>query len=111
MDSSFPLYDLLLDKYNKLVKEDIKYGDITVEEVREMIDGIQSLQEERLERVFVIIRIHSLRNENTKVFGVPYKGEKLSCTEEGGDIKCDVRNMPPELRRMLLEYVRMNTLN
>ena len=108
-DSSFPLYDLLLKKCNKLIEEDPTKGDITVEEVREMIDGIQSFDKDRIEHVFVIIRIHSLRNEQTKVFDTPYKGNRINNTNEGdGDIKFDVRYMPPLLRRMLLEFVRMN---
>jgi hypothetical protein len=109
-DTSFPLYDLLLKKCTKLIEEDASKADITVQEVREMIDGIQSFEKDRLEHVFVIIRIHSLRNEQTKVFDTPYKGHRINTTNGGdGDIKFDVRYMPPLLRRMLLEFVRMNT--
>ena len=64
-DTSFPLYDLLLNKCDKMIEEDSTKEDITVQEVREMIDGIQSFDKDRLEHVFVIIRIHSLRNEKT----------------------------------------------
>ena len=111
-DSTFPLYDLLLKKCEKLISEDPKNEDITVIEVREMIDGIQSFDKDRLEHVFVIIRIHSLRNEKTKVFDTPYKGHRINTTSNGdGDIKFDVRDMPPLLRRMLLEFVRMNRAN
>ena len=109
-DTSFPLYDLLLNKCNKMVEEDSTKEDITVQEVREMIDGIQSFDKDRLEHVFVIIRIHSLRNEQTKVFDTPYKGQRINGINGGdGDVKFDVRYMPPILRRMLLEFVRMNT--
>ncbi len=107
-DSSFPLYDLVLKKCNKLIEEDPKNKDISIEEVREMIDGIHSFNKEQMEHVFVIIRIHSLRNERTKVFDVPFNGERQNMSQTGeGDIKFDVRNMPPILRRMLLEFVRM----
>ncbi len=108
-DTSFPLYDLLLKKCNKLIEEDSKNKDISIEEVREMIDGIQILDKEKMEHVFVIIRIHSLRNEKAKVFDVPFNGERINMSQTGeGDIKFDIRNMPPMLRRMLLEFVRMN---
>jgi hypothetical protein len=108
-DTSFPLYDLLLNKSNKLIEEDPKNKDISIEEVREMIDGIQKLDKERMEHVFVIIRVHSLRNEKAKVFDVPFSGERINMSQTGeGDIKFDIRNMPPILRRMLLEFVRMN---
>jgi hypothetical protein len=108
-DSSFPLYELLFNKCNKLIHEDLSKGDISIEEVREMIDGIHRFEKDQMEHVFVIIRIHSLRNEKTQVFDTPYKGEKVkNFSSEEGDIKFDVRDMPPILRRMLLEFVRMN---
>lgn len=108
-DTSFPLYDLLLKKCNKLIDENPNNKDITLEEVREMIDGIHTFDKEHMEHVFVIIRIHSLRNEKAKVFDVPFSGERINTSQTGdGDIKFDIRNMPPLLRRMLLEFVRMN---
>jgi hypothetical protein len=108
-DTSFPLYDLLLKKCNKLIEEDPKNKDISIEEVREMIEGIHTFDKEKMEHVFVIVRIHSLRNEKAKVFDVPFSGERINMSQTGeGDVKFDVRNMPPILRRMLLEFVRMN---
>jgi hypothetical protein len=112
IDSSFPLYDLILAKCNKMIEEDPSKADITIEEVREMIDGIQTFERDIIERVFVIIRIHSLRNEEAKVFDTPYRGHRINNTNGvDGDIKFDIRNMPPLLRRMLLEFVRMNSSN
>ena len=109
-DSSFPLYELLFNKCNKIIHEDPSKGDISIEEVREMIDGIHKFEKDQMEHVFVIIRIHSLRNEKTKVFDTPYKGNRINNINGGdGDIKFDVRYMPPLLRRMLLEFVSMNT--
>jgi hypothetical protein len=111
-DSSFPLYDLLLSKCNKLIEEDPSKVDIKLEEVREMIDGIHSFDQDKLEHTFVIIRTHSLRNEKAKAFDTPYKGERINFIQNGnGDVKFDIRMMPPLLRRMLLEFVRMNNSN
>lgn len=108
-ETSFPLYDLLLKKYKKMVEEDPSNSDIKIEEVREMIDGIREFNREKMEHVFVIIRIHSLRNEKTRVFDIPFNGERINMSQTGeGDIKFDIRNMPGDLRRMLLEFVRMN---
>ena len=108
-DTSFPLYSLLLNKCTKLIEEDPKNKDISIEEVREMIDGIHTFDKEKMEHVFVLIRVHSLRNEKAKVFDVPFSGEKINTSQTGeGDVKFDIRNMPPLLRRMLLEFVRMN---
>lgn len=105
--SSFPLYDLLVTKYNKLIKEDPSNKDISFEEIREMIDGVMTMEKEHIEHVFVLIRIHSLKNENIDAFDTPYKGEKMDPDSDNTNIKFDVRNMPPMLRRILLEYVRM----
>lgn len=108
-DTSFPLYSLLLNKCTKLIEEDPKNKDISIEEVREMIDGIHTFDKEKMEHVFVLIRVHSLRNEKAKVFDVPFSGERINTSQTGeGDVKFDIRNMPPLLRRMLLEFVRMN---
>ena len=108
-DTSFPLYDLLIKKCHKMIEADPKNKDINIEEVREMIDGIHTFNKEQMEHVFVIIRVHSLRNEKAKVFDVPFSGERINASQTGdGDVKFDIRNMPPILRRMLLEFVRMN---
>ena len=47
----------------------------------------------------------------TKIFDVPYSGQKInqsSSDENNCDIKFDVRSFPPVLRRILLEFVRMD---
>ena len=94
-----------------MIKENPSNEDISMGEVRELIEGVQQMNKTALDCVFVIIRIHSLRETETKIFDVPYSGQKInqsSSDENNCDIKFDVRSFPPVLRRILLEFVRMD---
>jgi hypothetical protein len=105
-ETSFPLYDLLLSQVTKDNKDDI-----TLEEVRELIDGVRTFDKNTLDMVFVLIRIHSLRTTDTQMFHVPYKGEKInksSLDENVCDVKFDIREFPPTLRKILLQFVRVH---
>ena len=85
--------------------------DITLEEVRELIDGVRNFDKNTLDMVFVLIRIHSLRTTDTQMFQVPYKGEKInksSFDENVCDVKFDIRDFPPTLRKILLQFVRVH---
>ncbi len=101
-ETSFPLYDHI---YESLKKRELLDQDISFEEVCEIVETVRTMDKTALECVFIIIRIHSLRNEDTKVFDMPYKGEKIN---KNMDIKFDIRTLPAELRRILLEFVRMH---
>jgi hypothetical protein len=103
-DSSFPLYYHIVDG---LKKADMYDKDITFEEIGEITSTVRTMDKNGLDCVFIIVRIHSLRNEDVKVFDVPYKGEKITKSAPESDIKFDIRVFPPELRRILLEFVRM----
>ncbi len=106
-ESSFPLYDLLL---NQVTKENSP-EDITLEEVRELIDGVKQFDKNTLDMVFVLIRIHSLRTTDTQMFHVPYKGEKINKSnidENVCDVKFDIREFPSTLRKILLQFVRVH---
>jgi hypothetical protein len=110
-DSSFPLYDHILNNVNKMIETDPRYEDISISEIRELIEGVQQMKKEALDCVFLIVRIHSLRQNQAKIFDVPYSGQKInqSLTDTNNcDVKFDIREFPPILRRMLLEFVRMD---
>jgi hypothetical protein len=109
-DSTFPLYEHLLNLANKMIEDDKTKEDITVVEVREMIEGIHKMDKETLDSVYLLVRSHSLRNDYTKnPFSVPFSGQKSSTlqNEENSNVTFDVRKFPPLLRRILLEFVRM----
>ncbi len=110
VDSTFPLYDVIISKVNKLIKDDPEKSDITIPEVREVIDCVYKMDKISLDSVYVLIRIHSLRNEGlNSPFNIPYSGKvaEQSSTEEKQNIVFDIRHFPPILRRILLEFVRM----
>jgi hypothetical protein len=110
-DTNFPLYDHLLERVNKLIQEDPSNADISMGEIPELIQGVAMMDKMARDCIFVIVRIHSLRENQAKVFEVPYSGEKInkSSTDENNcDVKFDIRTFPPILRRMLLEFVRMD---
>jgi hypothetical protein len=110
-ETNFPLYDHLLERVSKLIQENSINQDITLSEIGELIEGVRNMNKMALDCVFVIIRIHSLRENQAKVFEVPYSGEKINKSledENNCDVKFDIRTFPPILRRMLLEFVRMD---
>ena len=75
----------------------------------EIVESVRKMDKRGLDCVFVIIRIHSLRNEDVQIFDVPYKGEKVNKTSDNNcDVKFDIRVLPATLRRILLEFVRIH---
>jgi hypothetical protein len=111
IENNFPLYDHLYERVSKMIEQDPSQEDIKMNEVRELIEGFRDLDQKAKSYVFLICRIHSLRHSESKLFDVPYGGEKInkSLTDENiCDVKFDIRTFPPMLRRMLLEMVRMD---
>jgi hypothetical protein len=109
--SDFPLYDHLYEKVSKLIDEDTRNSDIQMKEVDELLSGVRKLNYVALQTLFMLVRIHSLRHSEDKLFDVPYAGKKINVSKEDEnkcDIKFDIREFPPMLRKILLEFVRLN---
>jgi|LauGreDrversion4_2_1035121.scaffolds.fasta_scaffold1053002_1 hypothetical protein len=109
--SDFPLYDHLYEKVSKLIDEDTRNSDIQMKEVDELLSGVRKLNYVALQTLFMLVRIHSLRHSEDKLFDVPYAGKKVNVSKEDEnkcDIKFDIREFPPMLRKILLEFVRLN---
>jgi len=105
-ETSFPLYDHI---YNALVKNDQIDAEVSIQELSEIVEAVRRMDKNGLDCIFVIIRIHSLRNEDIKVFDVPYKGEKVNKRDDNNcDVKFDIRLFPTSLKRILLEFVRIH---
>ena len=110
--SDFPLYDHLYEKVTKLIQEDTRNSDIQMKEVDELLSGVRKLNYVALQTLFMLVRIHSLRHSEDKLFDVPYGGKKINVSKEDDnkcDIKFDIREFPPILRKILLEFIRLNT--
>lgn len=109
--SDFPLYDHLYEKVTKLIEEDTRNSDIQMKEVDELLSGVRKLSYVALQTLFMLVRIHSLRHSEDKLFDVPYAGKKVNVSKEDEnkcDVKFDIREFPPMLRKILLEFVRLN---
>lgn len=109
--SDFPLYDHLYEKVTKLIQEDTRNSDIQMKEVDELLSGVRKLNYVALQTLFMLVRIHSLRHSEDKLFDVPYGGKKINVSKEDEnkcDIKFDIREFPPILRKLLLEFIRLN---
>ena len=82
-----------------------------MKEVDELLSGVRKLNYVALQTLFMLVRIHSLRHSEDKLFDVPYAGKKINVSKEDEnkcDIKFDIREFPPMLRKILLEFVRLN---
>jgi len=102
IENFFPIYDLLHNQIKSLSNYD---ESLTASEVVEIINKIKRLDKVGRDMIYVFIRIHSLRNSNSKLLDIPYQGVKLNEKIDNNDIvidaKFDLRNFPPFLLRML----------
>lgn len=105
----FPVYDLLFNQINSLSDKDRPLDE---GETKILINKINSLDKMGRDMIFVFIRLHSLRNSNSKLLDLPYKGEKLNNKVEGTEILCDVkfdvRQFPPILSRALDRFATLH---
>jgi len=101
---TFALYDLLVKKCSGAD------ADITLEEVKELVENVKKLDEEGLKLLFVIIKTHSALESKTDE--IPYDGQKINENNRNQDkicdIKFDIRKFSPMLRKMLLEFSRLH---
>jgi hypothetical protein len=102
--SSFSLYDLL---YKKCMSGP---QDITIEEVKELVENVKKLDKEGYELLFVLIKTYS--NLEDKKEEIPYEGQKINegvSQDRICDVKFDIRKFSPMLRKILLEFSRLHT--
>ena len=109
--TSFLLYDQLYEQNKSAPK-------LSTAELTEMMGILRKLDRTGMDLVFVLVRVHSLRNNESKVFDIPYKGEKINEVkkddekgmfgEKSFDVKFDVRQFPTVLQRILLNFAKMH---
>lgn len=102
--------DWFVDLYNHLKRDAEVKGDIKIEEYKEMIENVRSLDQIGYELIFRIINKHHIET-NSKEEDIPYSGMKMdsnvyNVNNSIYDVKFDIRNFPVLLRRMLLEFSR-----
>lgn len=101
--SSFALFDLLAKRCTQ------GPPDITIEECKELIENVRKLDKQGFEYLFVLIKTYS--NMEKQNDDIPYKGQKINENKHDDracDIKFDIRNFSPMLRKILLEFSRLH---
>jgi len=96
MNFSFPLYD-------NLNLTDLPTHEMTSAEKDNLVELIESLDEDGKERVFVLIKkFYSLQQPDNNI-RIPYNGKQVK-----KDVKFDLSEMPNKLRHMLNKFVEMH---
>ena len=105
----FPLYNIL---HTQVSSDDNANTQLTDDEIKDLLNKITSLDKTGKDMIYVWVRIHSLRNSNSKLMDVPYGGTKLDVKMQENDSVCDVkfdlRNFPPILNRMLMRFTLLH---
>lgn len=94
---SFPLYDVIY--------KDCIDVDLTLEQKRELINKIPSLDNMAHQNIFTIIRIYGLKHNNTNIFELPYDAKK-----NNENIKFNLEKLPNIVKQMLYKFV-IKTIN
>jgi len=104
--SYFPLYDRLLEK----VKRDniIQSATLPNSTLIKIANDIRDLDKESTDLIFVLIRVHSLREGQDNVFSLPYEA-KRSIGEDEFDIEYDLLDLPIMLQAILYQFVKANS--
>ena len=89
---SFPLYDILV--------KDSPNVDLTIEEKKYIVSTIPLLNDEAHKNIFTIIRLHGLKNSSSKVFDIPYSGQKIN-----NDIRFTISKLPNIVKQMIYRFV------
>lgn len=108
IENFFPLYTLLQSQ----VETPENHNKLTDEEIKSLLEKINLLDKKGRDLIYVFIRVHCLRNTDTKILDIPYNGIKMSGKQLENDlvydVKFDLRNFPPILCRMLNRFTDLH---
>ena len=94
--SNFPLYDSLVSDTNNI--------DLSTTEKDELMKTIKNIDEEGAERIYVLIRMFQLENnEDKSTFKIPYGGKYVK-----NDLKFDLNDLPNQLKQVIYKFVLMH---
>lgn len=103
----FPLYDVIVNTTQNVIP-------LSIIEQKELISKIKLLDTEGRGMIFVILRIHSLRNTKSKLLDLPYKAQKISekidgvTSEVSTDLKFNMTDFPSDLQQMISQFVTLH---
>jgi hypothetical protein len=92
---SFPLYDILL--------KDCTNTELSIEQKRELINIIPTLDDKAHQNIFTIIRIYGLKNSSSDIFEIPYEGNKIN-----NDVKFNLDKLPNVLGQMIYRFITIH---
>ena len=94
--SNFPLYDTLIaEAQNK---------DLTTKEKDEFMKLTKNIDVDGSERLYVLIRMYQLENnEDKSTFKIPYGGKYVKT-----DLKFDLNDLPNQLKQILYKFITMH---
>jgi len=105
----FPIYDILLNQVKSTPNANIQLNE---PEIKKLIEDISSMDKTGSDMIYVWIRVHSLRNSNSKLMDIPYGGNKLDQKVQNddivSDIQFDLRKFPPILNRLLQRFTSLH---
>lgn len=90
MACNVPLYNCILHEIN---------DDDEVDKAQ-LVKDIQELDSEGQNLVYVLMRVHQLKNHENNMISIPYKGKKLK-----GGYKFDIDELPVTLQRILVHFI------
>jgi len=108
--SYFPLYDRLVEKVKRdeFVESTTLSSSLPIATLTKIVDEIRDLDKENSDLIFVLIRVHSLREGQDNVFSLPYEAKK-GMGEDEFDIEFDLKNLPFTLQCILYQFVKASS--
>ena len=98
--SNFPLYDNLSAECDNI--------DLTTKQKDDLIKLIKHLEDndkEGNERIYVLIRMFQLENnEDKSTFKIPYGGKYVK-----NDLKFDLNDLPFKLKQMIYKFIKIHS--
>tara|TARA_B100000989_G_C19274516_1_gene357658 strand:+ start:258 stop:593 length:336 start_codon:yes stop_codon:yes gene_type:complete len=97
---SFPLYDRLA--------VDIPSKDLSVKQKTELIEKVNSIDQNGKELVYVLIQMYAKKNNINDLY--PFKCDKTNETN-GENLSWNLTDIPQKLRHILHKFISMHTYN
>lgn len=94
--TDYPFYDVLL--------KDLKEKDLTHKQKITLISKIDKLDNNGMELIYAIIKVHYLRNNDTSSFKLPYDGIYVN----NESVKFDLEKLPYLLKQIINKFVKLH---
>jgi hypothetical protein len=96
--SHLPIYNILKERF-----KDVNV-DLTPEQKKICCENVMKLDQQGIENVFLILRIHSIKEGDENILNVPYNGEERNKKESCTDLKFNLETFPIILKHMIYQF-------